>query len=409
MLTDVAVVGGGPIGLTTARVAAELGSRVILFERKQEGAAPSCCTGLVSPRTLPTLGVSGDSVLREIRAVRFHLPSGRRIDLRSNEVKAVVIDRKKLETELLLLAREIGVDVQFETEAVSAEVGRLMVQSGSEIQSITAPVIVGADGPRSRVADWFSLGRTTNLIAAAQVELEETSSHPDQVDVFVGENVAPGFLGWSVPAEDGITRVGLGVLPPHAPLAFVDRLLAELSPNLRIRSRSAGWIPLSPPSQSATTGAILVGDAAGHVKPLTGGGLYTGGLCARIAGETAARIAGSAARIVESGARIAGSAARIAESEDGASDLFEAYSRRCLEAIGKEQAFGRSIRHHLSRLRDEDVESAAASLDDPQFLQFLADHADIDRFHQLPDWLASEPRLWTTILRIIPLLGPSID
>ena len=158
MLTDVAVVGGGPIGLTTARVAAELGSRVILFERKQEGAAPSCCTGLVSPRTLSTLGVSGDSVLREIRAVRFHLPSGRRIDLRSNEVKAVVIDRKKLETELLLLAREIGVDVQFETEAVSAEAGRLMVQSGSEIQSIEAGLRIGfrSDGPpvSSRPRRW---------------------------------------------------------------------------------------------------------------------------------------------------------------------------------------------------------------------------------------------------------------
>ncbi|MEE8592921.1 MAG: NAD(P)/FAD-dependent oxidoreductase [Candidatus Bipolaricaulota bacterium] len=394
MLTDVAVVGGGPIGLTTARIAAELGSRVIVFERKQEGAAPSCCTGLVSPRTLPTLGVSGDSVLREIRAVCVHLPSGRRIDLRSSEVKAVVIDRKKLETELLLLAREIGVDVRFETEAISAEEGELMVQSGSVIQSITAPVIVGADGPRSRVADWFSLGQPTNLIAASQVELEEASSHSDQVDVFVGENIAPGFLGWSVPAEDGITRVGLGVLPPHTPLVFVDRLLAELSPNLRIRARSAGWIPLSPTPRSATTGAMLVGDAAGHVKPLTGGGLYTGGLCARIAGETAARI-------VESGARISG-------SECGASDLLAAYPRRCLEAIGKEQAFGRSIRHYLSCLRDEDVETAAASLDDPQFLQFLADHADIDRFHQLPDRLASEPRLWKTILRIIPLLGTSI-
>jgi len=387
MLTDVAVVGGGPIGLTTARIAAELGSRVILFERKQEGAAPSCCTGLVSPRTLPTLGVSGDSVLREIRAVRFHLPSGKRIDLRSDEVKAVVIDRTKLEMELLLLAREIGVDVRFETEAVSAEAGKLMVQSGSEIQSITAPVIVGADGPRSRVADWFSLRQPTNLIVAMQVELEETSSHSDQVDVFVGENVAPGFLGWSVPAEDGITRVGLGVLPPYTPHPFVDRLVAELSPNVHIRARSAGWIPLSPAPHSATTGAILVGDAAGHVKPLTGGGLYTGGLCARIAGETAARVAGS---------------------ESGASDLLAAYPKRCLDAIGKEQAFGHSIRQHLSRLRDEDVETAAASLDDPQFLQFLADHADIDRFHQLPDRLASEPRLWTTILRIIPLLGPSI-
>ena len=387
MLTDVAVVGGGPIGLTTARIAAELGARVIVFERKQEGAAPSCCTGLVSPRTLPTLGVSGDSVLREIRAVCVHLPSGRRIDLRSNEVKAVVIDRKKLETELLLFAREVGVDVRFETEAVSAEAGKLMVQSGLEIQSITAPVIVGADGPRSRVADWFSLGQPTNLIASSQVELEETSSRSDQVDVFVGEKVAPGFLGWSVPAEDGITRVGLGVLPPHTPLVFLNRILTERYPNFRIRTRSAGWIPLSSASQPATTGAILVGDAAGHVKPLSGGGLYTGGLCARIAGETAARVAGS---------------------EGGASDLLATYPTRCLEAIGKEQAFGRSIRHHLSRLRDEDVETAAAALDDPQFLQFLADHADIDRFHQLPDCLASEPRLWTTLLRIVPLIGPQI-
>ena len=387
MFTDVAVVGGGAIGLTTARIAAELGARVILFERKKEEAVPSCCTGLVSPRTLPTLGVSGGSVLREIRAVRVHLPSGKRIDLRSHEVKAVVIDRKKLETELLLLAREAGVDVRFGTEGVAAEPGRLSIRSAAEIQSITAPLIVGADGPRSQVANWFSLQQPTDFIAAAQVELEETSSHSDQIDVFIGESVAPGFFGWSVPAEDGITRVGLGVLPPHTPLAFLDRLLAERSPNLRIRTRSAGWIPLSPAPQPATSGAILVGDAAGHVKPLSGGGLYTGGLCARIAAETATRAAGS---------------------ESGASDLLATYPRRCLEAIGKEQAFGRSIRYHLSRFRDEDVEAAAASLDDPQFLQCLADHADIDRFHQLPDRFASEPRLWRSILRIVPLLGPSI-
>jgi len=387
MVTDVAVVGGGPIGLATARVAAECGARVIVFERNPKGSLPSCCTGLVSPRTLSTLGVSNESVLREVRAVRVHIPSGRWIDLRSNEVKAVVIDRKKLESELLLLAHEAGADVRFETEAVNAEPGKLMVRSNSENQSITVPVIVGADGPRSQVATWFSLGPPTDFIAAAQVELETELSHSDQVDVFVGEEVAPGFFGWSVPAEAGITRVGLGVLPPQTPVAFLDRLLAERYPNLHIRTRSAGWIPLSPSHQSATTGAILVGDAAGHVKPISGGGLYTGGLCARIAGETAAQ---------------------VARSEREAPELLATYPKRCQEAIGKEQAFGRSIRHHLSRLRDEDVENAASALDDPAFLQFLADHADIDHFHQLPDRLVSEPRLWTSILRIVPLLGPSI-
>jgi geranylgeranyl reductase family protein len=384
MLTDVAIVGGGPIGLATARVVADHGARTIVFERNIEGSPPSCCTGLVSPRTLPTLGVSGDSVLREIHAVRIHLPSGRHVDLRSSEVKAFTIDRKRLEVELLRNAREAGAEVRFESEAIGAESGTLVVRSGSETQRISAPVIVGADGPQSPIAKWFSLGQPSNFIAAAQVELEDTSSGSDRVDVFIGEEVSPGFFGWSVPAEDGILRVGLGVLQPHAPAVFLNRLLAKRYPSLRIRSRSAGWIPLTPTPQSAATGAILVGDAAGHVKPLSGGGLYTGGVCARIAGDTAVR---------------------VAESEDGSPGLLASYTKRCLEAIGKEQAFGRSIRLYLSRLKNKDIEATATALADRQLLQFLADHADIDFFHQLPDQLASEPRLWTTLLRIVPLLG----
>ena len=143
-VTDVAVVGGGPIGLATARVAVEYGARTVVFERDPDGSPPSCCTGLVSLRTLSTLGVSKDSVLREIRAIRIHLPSGRRIDFRSPEVKAVVIDRKKLESELLLLAREAGADVRFEVEAISAEPGELMVRSSSERTDLGAKSQLGS-------------------------------------------------------------------------------------------------------------------------------------------------------------------------------------------------------------------------------------------------------------------------
>ncbi|MFC2079100.1 geranylgeranyl reductase family protein [Candidatus Bipolaricaulota bacterium] len=402
MPIDVAVVGGGPIGLAVARAASESGARTVVFERNPEDFPPTCCTGIISPRTLAVLGVSDNSLLREIRSIRVHIPSGRQIDLRSNEVKAVVIDRRELERELARNAQQAGATVQFESKAIGAESANLQVQSGPKIESIPASVIVGADGPRSQVAKWFSLEQPSAFISAIQVELEAESSHSDRVDVYVGDEVAPGFFGWRVPAEEGIMRVGVGVLPPHAPSAFLERLLANRFPHLRVRSHSAGVIPLAAVPKPTAAGVILVGDAAGHVKPLSGGGLYTGGLCARIAGETAARIAESAARIVRSGARIAGSKGHV-------HDLLAAYTERCLEAIGKEQAFGSSIRHYLSQLRDEDVEAAVSALDDRQFLQFLADHADIDCFHQLPDRLASEPRLWTTILRIAPLLGSRIE
>jgi len=383
MQPDIAVVGAGPIGLASARAAAESGAQTLVVEKNPEGSAPSCCTGLVSLRTLATLGVSTKSVLQEIRALRIHLPSGRQIDLRSDQVKAVTIDRRQLERELLHNAREAGADVQFNMEATDACVETLHVQSGTARLCIRPTIIIGADGPRSRVASWFSLAQPSHFVAAAQVELDAVPSHLDRVNVFFGCAVAPGFLGWSVPAEDGILRVGLGVLPPHEPMAFLNRLLIERFPAARVRSRSAGWIPLAPVPNPAALGALLVGDAAGHVKPLSGGGLYTGGACARIAGETAARITGS--------------------SDNAA--LLASYTTRCLESIGKEQAFGRSMRSHLARIADKDVEAIAAALDDQQLLQFLADEADIDFFHELPDRLASEPGLWTTLLRIVPLLG----
>jgi digeranylgeranylglycerophospholipid reductase len=394
MQADVAIVGAGPIGLVSARAAAEGGAQTLVVEKKPEGAPPSCCAGLVSPRTLATLGVSSQSVLQEIRALRLHLPSGRQIDFRSNRLKAVTIDRRRLERELLLKARDAGAEVQFNAEATGACEGTLRVRSDSQEQCIRAAVIVGADGPRSRVASWFALQQPAHFVAAAQVELEGVSPQLDRVDVFLGYEVAPGFFGWSVPAENGILRVGLGVVSPHTPMAFLDQLLAKHFVAARIRSRCAGWIPLAPTPLPASPGVLLVGDAGGQVKPLSGGGLYTGGVCAGIAGETAAQIAKSNEK-----------AARL----DASAELLASYAARCLEAIGKEQAFGQSMRSQLSRLKDEDVEAAARVLADCELMRFLADEADIDFFHRLPDRLASEPRLWATLLRIVPLLGSLAD
>ncbi|MBE0634700.1 NAD(P)/FAD-dependent oxidoreductase [Candidatus Bipolaricaulota bacterium] len=386
MQSDVAIVGAGPIGLAAARAAAQVGARTLLLERRPEGAPPSCCTGLISPRTLSTLHVSDSSVLQQIHAICIHLPSGLEITLRSDDVKAFTICRRTLEAELLQNAREAGASVRFETEVTAAASGKLSLRSARTEEHITTSVIIGADGPRSQVADWFSLDPPSAFIAAAQVELEGAFAATDQVEVFVGERVAPGFFGWCAPAEDGVARVGVGVLPDHSPAMFLDCLLARHFPNHRIRSRSAGIIPLASSPRPAAEGVLLVGDAAGHVKPLSGGGLYLGGTCAQIAGEMAAQATQPGAALTE---------------------LASAYSRRCQEAIGREQAFGCSIRHHLSRLKDEEVEAAATVLQDRQFMQFLADHADIDQFHRLPDHIASEPHLWTTLLRIIPFLGLS--
>ena len=128
---------------------------------------------------------------------------------------------------------------------------------------------------------------------------------------------------------------------------------------------------------------LLVGDSAGQVKPLSGGGLYTGGLCARIAGRVAAE-ATRAERTDEE---------RLAE-----------YATRCDRAIGKELRFGSAARGLLDSLSDERLCEALDALDHPELLSFLARVGDIDRLRGIPRLLLRERRLWKRILPFLSLL-----
>ena len=384
MHVQVLVVGGGPIGAVAARCAAEAGASVLLVDRRKDLTRSSCCAGLVSRRTLSTLGVSSESALQEIRAIAVHAPDGRRLELSADHTKAIAIDRTRLERELHDLARSAGVDVRLGTEAVSASDGKIVLESADGSQAVGMSVIIGADGPNSRVARWFGLPPPSRFVYAAQALVEANRALPsNRVEVFLGRSVAPGFFAWVVPERADRLRIGLGVSPPSDPSEHLDRLLVERFSGARILSRTGGMIPVSPTSRSATGTAFLVGDAAGQVKPLSGGGLYPGGICARIAG------------------RIAAETALSDEPKRSAAANYESAWR---SAIGREIAFGQSMRRMTDMLSDRDLSAVLAACDEPDLLSFLATHADIDQFHRLPDELAANPPLWGKMLRLLPLV-----
>lgn len=384
MHVDVVVIGGGPIGAVTARCAAEAGASVLLVDRRENLGRSSCCTGLVSQRALTSLGVSSGPVLRKIRAVTLHAPDGRTLDLAADHTKAVVIDRSRLEQELHELARTAGVDVRLGIEAVSASRGTIVLECADGLKTVTASAVVGADGPNSRVAQWFGLPPPEQFVHAAQAVVEtDRPVPPDRVEVFLGNDVAPGFFAWAVPAEEQRRRVGLGVSPPVDPSGYLDRLLTARFHGCRVLSRAGGRIPVSPSPRCAADSVLLVGDAAGQVKPLSGGGLYPGAICARIAG------------------RIAAESALSGRPNPRTADAYESEWR---SAVGRELAFGRSMRRISGLLSDRDLSAALAACNDPDLLSFFAEHADIDRFHRLPDELAAQPSLWGKVLQLLPLI-----
>src|SRR5438552_18792273 len=105
-----------------------------------------------------------------------------------------------------------------------------------------------------------------------------------------------------MPFGDRRARVGLCV-DPHlagrAPLHYLDSLLrghhvvSRRLRRARIERKMAGSIPvLASRRSTGREGMLLVGDAAGHVKATSGGGIYFSLIAARLAAEAAAPAVG---------------------------------------------------------------------------------------------------------------------
>jgi geranylgeranyl reductase family protein len=389
---DVAVVGGGPIGAVAARHASLTGSRVLLIEQGDGSGEPVRCAGLVSPRTLEILGASGASTLREIHGGLIHAPGGRTIALRSKTTKGVVLDRGRLNRELLELAAASGVEVRTETRAIAAHKGQLTIEHKKKQEKIDARVIIGADGPRSAIASWFSLAGPRSFLIASQAVIAAKPCIEDGVEIFLGQDIAPGFFAWAIPSEEGRLRVGLACLPlQHRQAAtpgtdsnaLLDRLLAQRFPG-KVLTRIGGIIPIEPATSTVADGVLLLGDAAGQVKPTSGGGLYTGGICAKIAGETAGN---------------------AAQAKKVTREKLSVYEERWQEKMGKELRFGLAAHRLLSALTDEEIDVAFAAIDVPEILSLISCEGDIDYPSRLFQNLLTQKDLLSDILVLLQSLG----
>lgn len=367
---EVVVVGGGPAGALTATHAARAGAKVLLLERTRR--APARCTGLVSPRAIDLLQVPKSLIMREVRGVRVHSPGGRTLELSAQKPKAYVIDRASLDELLLARAQEAGVKVCRGVAATGLTDTTLYTTAGP----VGFSVLIGADGPISSVARWAGLPRPKELLVGLQAILQ-AEAEDGLVQVFLGQKVAPGFFAWAVPAREGELRVGLATGSGREAGRLLLKLLGTRFPGREVLEQVGGLIPIGPPARTVAGNVLLVGDAAGQVKPTSGGGLYFGALCAGIAGELSAR---------------------------GPEALAD-YESSWRQKIGGELSFGLKARRILARFTDQDLDQALVALADPKLLEFLAHVADIDHPSRLVSAVLGRPALWGRFLPVVEALG----
>ena len=351
------VVGGGPAGSTAARIlAAE--HEVILLEEHETPGEPLQCAGLVSPRGVPMF--ARDSVISEVRGARLHSPLGFVLTLEARSTRAYVLDRPVFDRIMFHRAVDSGATpgagVSVRSVSDTGTEARAEVRSEGKQHSISSKVVIGADGYKSVCRRAAGLPVPKHMLTGIQADLKGVDVDPDFVEVYLGRQTAPGFFAWAIPAGD-LVRVGLCTWDAaDLPASYLKRLLSR--PEFRHAKRvstASGKIPIGP-GRSAVSGRIaLVGDAACHAKPLSGGGVYTGvrgaELCAGVVSRSLA--------------------------EHGHLNLDE-YDRLWKDEFGKELSRAFRIRKVFLNLTDKKMDKALRIFSEPDVRGLLEQKGDID-------------------------------
>jgi digeranylgeranylglycerophospholipid reductase len=377
---DVAIVGAGPAGSRTARNLARAGLRVRLLEEHRRVGVPSHCSGLISPRTLREAEIGEDAIIHRITGAFVHTARGSEVALGGDKTRAVAIDRVRWDETLAEQAQHAGAD--FRRARVTNVVRenshvRLSTQTDGRDTTFTARVVVGADGAHSRVARSLGMPGPVEKVYCLGIEGRLKTLRDEFVHVFVGHDLAPGWFGWIIPTGDGGVRAGIGSSNAVKPIVCYRRL-TELFPRLFDGIESCrlygGTIPLDFAPKSYGDNVLLVGDAAGQVKPFSGGGIYTGLVAARHA---------SAAIL------------RAYENEDWTAAGLAPYQRAWKREIGRELLRSLRIRHFGLALGDGEVERVVRALRGDGLQQLASRHGDIDY----------PSRVLLRVARSLPALG----
>jgi len=338
-LYDVAVIGGGPVGSHVAYKLAGMGYGVVVLEQKERLEEPVCCTGIISEECVRSFAVNHNVILGKVNSARFFSPSGKVIRLWRQETQAYILDRAAFDVAVASRVQGRGAEYILNSPVRNIEVAddrvRVEVARQGEISHFDARVVVIASGFGSSLVEGLGLGKTSHFVMGAHAEVETMGIN--EMEVYFSQKVAPGFFAWLVPISPFTARVGL--LSRHSPGPYLKKLISSLVAQGKITSAevefSYGGIPLKPLARTYGARLLVVGTAAGQVKPTTGGGIYYGLLSADIA---------------------ASSLHQALESNDLSARGLAKYEREWKRRLGRELRMGYWTRRFYEHLSDRQID-----------------------------------------------------
>ncbi len=340
-MLDVAIVGGGPGGMSAARHLAAGGWSVTVFEEHAEIGLPVHCTGVLAEDAIRDLDVPPAAVLNALSTVRFVAPAGHSFEYTTATTEAVVIDRAAFDAALAEKAVAAGAQVVRGRRVIAVE----PVTGGVEITfaghaPVHARTAILACGANYTFQKRLGLGMPSTFLQSAQLELP--AEQTGDVEIHFGSEIAPKGFAWTVPVTRASgTFARIGVMADGDAGMYFAKMLERVRERWGVDTSALPapkrrMLPLGSVGRSYADRVVAVGDAAGLVKPTTGGGIYY----SVVSGEIAAEILG----------------ARLADGNLTAGALKE-YERRWRGRFQSEFSAQLALRFVAQKMRDTDIDA----------------------------------------------------